>query len=126
MFGVTKFADWSTEDLDRLGSNRLSKFDSVPQYFVDSKKAVKSSAVVNWAGVYTTPVKDQGLCDCCWAISTATQIESDAIRAGYLTTDQPLSFQQVLSWWVGSLRLEMGFSDKQCISVSLCPPLFYY
>ena len=38
-----------------------------------------------------------GSCGNCWAFSVTSQMESDAIRQGYLTTSDPLSVQQLTS-----------------------------
>eukprot|EP01034_Spumella_vulgaris_P023998 gene23998-30285_t len=52
---------------------------------------------VDWSGIYTTDVKDQGYCGSCWAFSATEQIESDAIRGGLIDTDTLLSPQQIVS-----------------------------
>jgi cysteine peptidase B len=62
-----------------------------------SSSSTSSTTSVDWTGIYTTSVKDQGYCGSCWAFSATEQIESDSIRAGYLTWTDTLSPQQIVS-----------------------------
>lgn len=53
----------------------------------------------DWTGIYTTPIKNQGNCGCCWAFSAVEQVESDVIRVlGGPWTPQStvLSIQQLV------------------------------
>ena len=102
--GVTQFADLSEDEISDylLGYKKPSSKDARRQLKVKSgvakvEKYTGNETNVNWAGVYTTSVNNQGYCGSCWAFSTAEQLESDSIRAGYLTTDDKLSVQQLVS-----------------------------
>lgn len=91
--GVTKFSDLSqaefeahflTADVSKKVKGSLGKVDA---------KVDTTSGLVDWSGVYTTPVKDQGYCGSCWAFSATEQIESDSMRT--LGTSYILSPEQI-------------------------------
>jgi len=102
--GVTIFADATEDEImtSKMGFKdatkksiiKMAKEDSGDSTFKSNKG---SKDTVDWSGVYTTGIKDQGYCGSCWAFSAVSQIESDSIRAGYLTTDDELSEQQLVS-----------------------------
>jgi len=56
-------------------------------------------------------VKDQGYCGSCWAFSATSQIESDSIRAGYLTTSDYLSEQQIVSCDTTDYGCDGGYTE---------------
>mmetsp|Transcript_9959 Transcript_9959/g.8903 ORF Transcript_9959/g.8903 Transcript_9959/m.8903 type:complete len:393 (+) Transcript_9959:59-1237(+) len=116
--GITKFtASTQDEFKSKLGYKatpdvKLS-YKTVTLADYDNKIEEKSSSsVVDWSGILTTSIKDQGYCGSCWAFSAASQIESDAIRAGYLTTDNYLSEQQLVSCDKYSLGCEGGSTES--------------
>jgi len=101
--GVTIFADIGE---DELLSSKMGFLEATKKNIIKMAKngdettfdsVEDSEDIVDWSGVYTTQIKDQGYCGSCWAFSSVSQIESDSIRAGYLTTDDELSEQQLVS-----------------------------
>jgi C1A family cysteine protease len=110
--GITRFADMSQEEFkkgylkykrssdkgDARKNLKLSPFTGKSKKEKSlAKKADSTPTSVDWSGVYTTSVKDQGYCGSCWAFSAAQQLESDGIRNGFLTTSDALSPQQIVS-----------------------------
>jgi len=136
---VTKFADVSEADFKRTHLNfdasasmlevdtssgdgstttktsKMTMSDMVTTFGrnadMDMKGIKSSSKKKNWAGTYTTDVKDQGYCGSCWAFSAVEQIESDSIRKGYTTTSEPLSTQQLVSCDDSDLGCDGGATD---------------
>ena len=100
-FGITKFTDYTSEErMALIGSSAADLPDGFTPGTdsVDHSRGSSTATVVDWTGVYTTSVNDQGYCGSCWAFSVAEQIESDAIREGLITTNDKLSPQQLVNW----------------------------
>lgn len=67
---------------------------------------------VDWSGVLTTPVKDQGYCGSCWAFSATEQIESDSIRTLGQSTSSLLSPEQITQCDQTSYGCDGGWTER--------------
>jgi len=105
--GITKFSDLSEAEFKgKLGytmTTRNATFTAVPAY-------TGTASLVDWTGVYTTPVKDQGYCGSCWAFAASEQIESDAIRT--LGVTKILAPQQLVECDRSSMGCNGGLQER--------------
>ena len=117
--GITKFSDMTSEE---FASKYLTakKGDKLEEEEVDLP-IVKMASIepyggsltdVDWSDVYTTKIRDQGYCGSCWAISAASQVESDAIIAGYWSKDKQLSVQQMLECDDADFKCQGGWTES--------------
>ena len=98
--GVTQFADISSGEFKKFYLGYVAPTDKIRNKALSPTKVKQykgSATAVNWAGIYTTAINNQGYCGSCWAFSAVEQTESDSIRAGLLTTSDALSVQQLIS-----------------------------
>lgn len=98
--GVTIFSDMSDSEMSGIFMGYVPV--STPEVLALSKKPMLSkyggkSNSVDWSGIYTTAIKQQGYCGSCWAFAAVMQIESDGIRAGLITTKDDLSTEQLVA-----------------------------
>eukprot|EP01035_Chromulina_nebulosa_P018338 gene18338-24029_t len=107
--GITKFSDLSQSEFE----SRYLKADPT-QKSKDAQVVTittpPTASLVDWAGVLTTPVKDQGYCGSCWAFSATEQIESDAIRQ--LGVEYLLSPEQIVQCDKTSFGCSGGWPER--------------
>lgn len=107
--GVTRFADLThSEFAGRYLGYVASDNSNVTVANVAPYTGAES--LVDWTGVYTTPVKDQGYCGSCWAFAASEQIESDAMRT--LGTSYTLSPQQLVECDRSSMGCNGGLQER--------------
>jgi C1A family cysteine protease len=97
--GITRFTDLLQEEFNaQFTTADVSLKTPVSERLggiYNETSNIDADSLVDWTGVYTTPVKDQAQCGSCWAFSATEQIESDIMRN--LDTTLVLSPQQIVS-----------------------------
>lgn len=91
-FGATRFSDWTDMEWENF-------FGVLPDPATHERAPKSNSTNVvpdskDWTGIATTPVRDQGHCNSCWAVAAVEQLESAYILQG--NEAQLLSVQQLV------------------------------
>merc|ERR1711939_948256 len=110
--GITKFSDLSQQEFEAmyLGAMPELKKGVSAGNNVNHVEYTGSQSSVDWTGIYTTPVKDQGYCGSCWAFSATEQLESDSMRV--LKTSYILSPEQVTQCTQTSSGCNGGWTES--------------
>jgi len=110
--GITRFADLSADEFKSryLTYTPLTGAERSNATSAQIPKYQGTDSLVDWAGVYTTPVKDQGYCGSCWAFAASEQIESEAMRE--LGVTYTLSPQQLVECDRTSLGCNGGLQER--------------
>ena len=113
--GITMFSDLT--DTEFRSKYLISNYDNSKRVtsnglLYEEDRTIRSAGLtkVDWRGILTTPVKDQGYCGSCWAFSATEQIESDSMRL--LGTSYTLSPQQILSCDKSSFGCGGGYTSS--------------
>ena len=109
-FGITEFSHLSHEEFSAQrkgfilseGITSSGNFITVKPEEILGAETTVAKGKIDWTGVYTTPIKNQGSCGSCWIFSSASQLESDSIRLLKQSTTQQLSEQQVMDCFLDS------------------------
>jgi C1A family cysteine protease len=106
--GITKFSDLSQSEFESiyLKADVSMKAKDIE---VAQITTAPTATLVDWTGVYTTPVKNQGYCGSCWAFSATEQIESDSMRT--LKTSYILSPEQITQCDTTSYGCNGGWTE---------------
>jgi len=92
-YGVTKFSDWSEEEIRSMKMKPISADDAVVSCLADNVTSIEAPiisrdpkavpAAFDWRSKHVvSSVKNQGQCGSCWTFSTAGNIESQWALAG--------------------------------------------
>lgn len=110
--GVTKFSDLTQAEFQArflTADRKLGALDRKTLETADVALAT-TDTFVDWTGIYTTPVKDQGYCGSCWAFSATEQIESDSMRT--LSASWVLSPEQFVQCTTACYGCNGGWTEK--------------
>jgi len=119
--GITKFADISQTDFENKYNQARKPGLRSTGNNVKSVPSTTASTFIDWTGIYTTPVKDQGYCGSCWAFSATEQVESDAMRV--LGVTYVLSPEQTTQCTRGAFGCGGGWTETAYAYIKGVPGL---
>jgi len=109
LHGINKFSDLSEDEFAAKYLTAKPNPKTASTKYMTMATAPVGASVIDWTGVFTTAVKDQGYCGSCWAFSATEQIESDAMRS--LSQTVLLSVEQITQCDKTSLGCNGGWTE---------------
>jgi lipocalin/C1A family cysteine protease len=119
--GITRFSDMSQDEFETKYNQAIKPSLRTNARNVNSDIKTAGTTFIDWTGVYTTPVKDQGYCGSCWAFSATEQLESDAMRV--LGVEYILSPEQTTQCTRGAFGCGGGWTETAYAYIKGVPGL---
>ena len=119
--GITKFSDMSQDEFEKNYNQAIQPNLRSNTKNINTDIKSSGSSFIDWTGVYTTPVKDQGYCGSCWAFSATEQVESDAMRV--LGVEYILSPEQTTQCTRGAFGCGGGWTETAYAYIKSVPGL---
>jgi len=97
-YSINKYTDWSETEFKRLlgFKKQYKNHQNATHELTNTATCTTTPSLVDWSGTLVTEIYNQGLCGCCWAFSSAEQVESDSIRLNLATKSFTLSQEQLV------------------------------
>jgi len=110
--GITKFSDLSDEEFKSVYLTATPPAEPSTATLAKVPPYTGTDDLVNWYGIYTDGIKDQGYCGSCWAFSVTEQMQADAIRLGMIGFNVTLATQQIVSCDTESFGCGGGWTER--------------
>lgn len=130
---VSSFKKMSKNIADQIKREFFAKFSEIPKEFNWARYLVSDTEEVKNKKSLISPVKNQHLCGCCWAISCSTAISDAFVITGLVDWNPSVSYTYALSHYPqqrcsgGSSRILLediknggGIASDHCVDDGWC------